>query len=45
MLFSAKIHYAHVLENYVMYSGEVPFYVSFRSGRNNIRIMMVEGAF
>ncbi len=43
MLFSAKIHY--VLDNYVTYSGEVPFYFSFKRGLNNIRIMMVENLF
>ena len=43
MLFSAEIRY--MLDNYVTYSGEVPFYVSLKRGRNNIRIMMVESLF
>ncbi len=43
MLFSAKIHY--VLDDYVLYSGAVPLYVSFKRGRNNIRVMMVENPF
>jgi len=43
MLFLAKIHY--VLGNYVLYSGEVPFYVSVKRGRNNIRMMMFGNPF
>jgi hypothetical protein len=43
MLFSAKIHY--VLDDYVVYSGEVPLYVSLKRGPNNIRVMMVENTF